>query len=243
MESVQQKKEEEVRAHFQEAAASYKRLLSGNIMCSANGAAVKRSKTEAEPAAPVAVAAVPTPVCTQPSEVPVTIETPAPTPVAASESMPSCRTYFEANALLRRKGVVQASTLGRNAMPAQRAIRDYNLVLTEEQKGYHGLQVCLHNFTHVCTYSHLVSSALESAAIQRATKRVWIHGWQRAQCNAPDSVHVTEPIYLVELGIKLKSCVILVSIMSVESFFCAADITRVASISTSDCSCFISSIN
>lgn len=139
MESLKQKREEEVKQHFQEAAASYKRLLSGNIMASAN-TQIKRSKIDAAPApVPVPVQETATPMCTQPAaEIPVTVETPAP---AVSTVLPVCRTYFEANALLRRKGTVQASTLGRNAMPAQRAVRDYNLTPTDEQKGLHGLQV------------------------------------------------------------------------------------------------------
>lgn len=110
------------------------------MMASANSA-IKRSKTEDVPApAPIMPVenVAPVPTCTQPTDIPVSVEAAAP---LASAPLPPCRTYFEANALLRRKGTVQASTLGRNAVPAQRAVRDYNLVPTDEQKGLHGLQV------------------------------------------------------------------------------------------------------
>lgn len=147
MESLKQKREEEVKQHFQEAAASYKRLLSGNMMASAN-TQVKRSKIEAAPVpapVPVPIQETATPMCTQPAaEIPITVEASAPA------ALPVCRTYFEANALLRRKGTVQASTLGRNAMPAQRAVRDYNLTPTDEQKGLHGLQVHVHALCFCC---------------------------------------------------------------------------------------------
>ena len=86
---MEAKKEADVKAHFEEAAASYKRLLSGSVMCSSES-----KKPRTVPAAAPVPPAVETVI--KPHE-------PAPVPAKpAVETMPVCRTYMEANALLNR---------------------------------------------------------------------------------------------------------------------------------------------
>ena len=87
------KKEADVKAHFEEAAASYKRLLTGSVMASSSDS--KRSRTVA--AAPVPPAAVQT---TIKAHEPAPVANP--TPAAVETTLPPCRTYMEANALLNR---------------------------------------------------------------------------------------------------------------------------------------------
>ena len=148
---MQAKKEADVQAHLAEAAASYKRLLSGAVMASSES---KKARTAPEPApvAPAAPAAAPIVETTiKPREA-----APAPAPAAAVASMPMCRTYMEANALIRYNtalyssygthltyknrratGTVQASALGRKPL---RAVRDFNMTPTDVERGLHGLQ-------------------------------------------------------------------------------------------------------
>lgn len=133
--SMEARKEEEVKQHFADAAASYKRLLSGSIMASSE---TKRAKTVSAPTpAPVSAPVVTTTIKAH-EAAPTPAATAAPV-VPSVQTMPSvCRTYMEANALLRRNaGTVQASALGRTPM---KAVREVNLTKTDEQKGLHGLQ-------------------------------------------------------------------------------------------------------
>ena len=95
---MEARKEEEVKQHFADAAASYKRLLSGSIMASSE---TKRAKTVSAPT-PAPTSA---PVVTTTIKAHEAVPTPAPAaaPVPAVQTLPSvCRTYMEANALLRR---------------------------------------------------------------------------------------------------------------------------------------------
>jgi len=90
---MEAKKEADVKAHFEEAAASYKRLLSGAVMASSES---KKPRTTVS-VAPV-TPAVETVI--RPHE---PAPAPAPVPVKpAVATMPACRTYMEANALLNR---------------------------------------------------------------------------------------------------------------------------------------------
>jgi len=97
--SMEARKEEEVKQHFADAAASYKRLLSGSIMASSE---TKRAKTVSAPT-PAPTSA---PVVTTTIKAHEAVPTPAPAAapvVPAVQTLPSvCRTYMEANALLRR---------------------------------------------------------------------------------------------------------------------------------------------
>lgn len=93
---MEAKKEADVKAHFEEAAASYKRLLTGAVMASSEA---KKPRT-AVSTAPVTPAAPVVQTTIKPHE-------PAPAPAAvpvkpAVATMPVCRTYMEANALLNR---------------------------------------------------------------------------------------------------------------------------------------------
>ena len=87
---MEAKKEADVKAHFEEAAASYKRLLSGAVMASSES---KKPRTAVTPAVETVI---------RPHE-PAPAATPAPVPAKpAVATMPVCRTYMEANALLNR---------------------------------------------------------------------------------------------------------------------------------------------
>ena len=94
---MEAKKEADVKAHFEEAAASYKRLLSGAVMASSES---KKPRTTAAPAAP----AVQTTIKPhQSTPAPAAAPVPAPAEVKpAVATMQACRTYMEANALLNR---------------------------------------------------------------------------------------------------------------------------------------------
>ena len=88
---MEAKREADVKAHFEEAAASYKRLLSGAVMASSES-----KKPRHTPVTPVVETVI------RPHE-PAPAATPAPVPVKpAVATMPVCRTYMEANALLNR---------------------------------------------------------------------------------------------------------------------------------------------
>jgi len=83
---MEAKKEQEIKSHFEEAAASYKRLLTGSVLASSE-------MNQSRPSVPEIQTTVKAP------EPAVVAPAAAPAPVKPSvETLPVCRTYMEVTA-------------------------------------------------------------------------------------------------------------------------------------------------
>ena len=133
-----QEREAIAAAHLQDAAESYKRLLSG---VSAASEPKRRAVEHQLPAAVPEVRITPAGAPLQPVSV-VPLPAAADTMVVDVAPAPLPRTYAEMNALLNRTGKVAASALTAQSGGAHMYIPERTP--TKESQGFHGLQVPSH---------------------------------------------------------------------------------------------------